>query len=242
MIDLSVVIPCYNEGKNILRIIKKIENINKLETTKKIEYILINNGSTDETIFIFEKISISNIKIINLKKNIGYGHGIMSGLSIAKGQIVSWTHGDIQCDLYDVVRCYKKYKKELFKNNLLLKGKRINRAFIDNFFSKCMAIIASIIFNQKFSEINAQPKIFNKKLLKYFNNAPDDFSLDLYLIYVANLNNYQINEYPVKYKKRLFGVSKGGDTLIGKIKLTIKTFSYMLKLKKILNDSNYTPH
>ena len=94
-----------------------------------------------------------------------------------------------------------------------------------------MAILTSIIFNQKFNEINAQPKIFSKKLLDEFINPPKDFSLDLYLLYISKLKSYKIVEHPVMYKKRIAGVSKGGDSFFGKIKLTIRTLRYIISLR-----------
>ena len=66
-----------------------------------------------------------------------------------------------------------------------------------------MAILASIIFQKKFYEINAQPKIFSRKLFKEFENAPKDFSLDLYLLYISKKKLYKIIEHPVVYKKEL---------------------------------------
>ena len=75
--------------------------------------ILVNNGSIDDSKRVFEK-TISNIKqdikVLNVKKNIGYGHGIISGLKIAKGDILSWTHADLQTEPNDVVSAYLNLK------------------------------------------------------------------------------------------------------------------------------------
>jgi len=109
---------------------------------------------------------------------------------------------------------------------------------IDSFFSNSMAILASILFNKKFREINAQPKVFSKNLLKEFYNAPKDFSLDLYLLYISKLKSYKIIEHPVVYKKRLAGVSKGGDSFFGKIKLTLRTLKYIINLRINSHDSH----
>ena len=103
-----------------------------------------------------------------------------------------------------------------------------------------MALIASIIFNKKFREINAQPKVFSKKLLKEFDNAPKDFSLDLYLLYISKLKSYEIIEHAVVYKKRLAGVSKGGDSFFGKIKLTLRTLKYIINLRMKSHDNYHS--
>jgi hypothetical protein len=232
MSELSIVIPCFNEKSNIHEIAKQIGLINTKNTDLKIEFILVNNGSTDGTL---EKLLLlqkdHNFKIIDLKKNKGYGGGILAGVNKANSNIIAWTHGDLQCDLNDIIIPYKKYKVLLNSERCLIKGKRINRKFFDTFFSKSMAIITSILFVKKFNEINAQPKIFHKNLIKYFFNPPKDFSLDLFILYISKINNYKIIEFPVIYKKRLAGISKGGDSLNGKIKLTFRALKYIIGLR-----------
>ena len=86
-------------------------------------------------------------------------------------------------------------------------------------------------FLKKLSDINAQPKIFHKNFLKKIDNPPSDFSLDLYLLITAKLNNYEILTYPVILKKRIAGLAKGGGSFKGKIKLTCRTLKYIYKLR-----------
>ena len=62
---------------------------------KNSEIILVNNGSTDKTkeVLTNELKTTKNpfFKLVNIEKNIGYGHGIMSGVKEAKGKFISWT-------------------------------------------------------------------------------------------------------------------------------------------------------
>lgn len=232
MFDLSIVIPCYNEEKNLRNLVGQIEEIKRNNKNINLEFILVNDGSTDQTLaklFEFNKNSIYSI--VDLKKNHGYGGSIQEGLKTSKGEIVSWTHSDLQCDINDILIVYNLYKIKLLNDDCIVKGKRIQRKVIDSFFSNSMAILTSILFNKRFYEINAQPKVFSKNLLNYFNNAPKDFSLDLYLLYISKLKSYEIIEHPVVYKKRFAGVSKGGDSFFGKIKLTIRTLKYIINLR-----------
>ena len=76
MIKYSLVIPFYNEEKNIDKVINILIQIKKIKT---IEFILVNNGSTDNSEKIFKrKFNKLNKKYLNNKinKNIGYGYGI----------------------------------------------------------------------------------------------------------------------------------------------------------------------
>tara|TARA_B100001564_G_C20240634_1_gene490330 strand:+ start:27 stop:326 length:300 start_codon:yes stop_codon:yes gene_type:complete len=98
-----------------------------------------------------------------------------------------------------------------------------------------MGIISSFLLKVKISDVNAQPKIFHNNFLKLLKKYPEDFSLDLFILYKAKVNGYKIYEHPVDFKNRLYGEAKGGGTIIGKIKLIIRTLSYIINLKSKLN-------
>jgi glycosyltransferase involved in cell wall biosynthesis len=232
MTDLSIIFPCYNEGGNLKQIIDEIKTIKDNNFSINLEFILVNNGSTDNTSEILLKFGKYDfIKVVDIKKNLGYGGGILEGVKSAKGKIISWTHADLQCDPNDVIKAYKTHKNKLLNQNCVVKGQRIKRKMINAFCSDAMALIASMLFGKKFNEINAQPKIFHRKFTKYLENAPKDFSLDLFFLYICKKKFYQIIEENVVYKKRLHGISKGGDSFFGKIKLTIRIMKYIIQLR-----------
>lgn len=232
MINLSIVIPCYNEGQNIIPLFNKIEDL--LKVNSDIEFIIVNNGSVDDTRMNILNSKLNNNKKIvvhEIKKNIGYGYGIMSGVKIAKGEYIGWCHADLQTEPKDVYDAYVQNYSELSKKNVLIKGSRINRNIFDNIFTIGMSVFASIVFARIISDINAQPKLFSKSFLKHLEDFPYDFSLDLYLLVIAKIKNYKIINHKVILKKRIYGDAKGGGNLIGKLKLIKRTFEYIVKLR-----------
>jgi len=142
-VNLSIVIPCYNEEKNLENLIKSIELI--LKRNKFIQFVLVNNGSTDNTKKIIQSMNNQNILIVNLKNNLGYGHGIMSGVKRSTGKVIAWCHSDLQVKLKDVISAYLKNKKNLENNYVLVKGKRTNRSIFDIFFTFFMSVIVNTI-------------------------------------------------------------------------------------------------
>ena len=233
MYSLSVIFPCYNESGNIEGIISSLSTA--LEGRNDVEIILVDNGSTDSTPIILEQTLHNNhnkhIKTIKINKNIGYGHGIMAGVRAASGDVIAWTHADLQTDPADVVDAYQYFVSKNVDRNFILKGKRKKRKLFDSLFTSLMSIVSSIAFNIRLSDINAQPKMFSKNFIQYIDNAPNDFSLDLFILVKAIKMDYTILEYPVMFKNRYYGISKGGGSFIGKIKLTLRTLSYINKLR-----------
>lgn len=90
--SLSVLIPAYNEEDNIK---ETIENVKKMKYPKKFEVLVINDGSTDKTKEIAEKIAkkFKNVKVLN-KENGGKANALNYGLKRAKGKIIGVVDAD----------------------------------------------------------------------------------------------------------------------------------------------------
>lgn len=235
---LSIVVPCYNEEKNIPIIFSKFS---ELINDENAELIFVENGSTDnsEKIFseLFKNTPNDSIRIVKVQKNIGYGNGILRGLETARGNVLAWTHADLQTDPADVLRAFKSYQEKLLlaPMEIFVKGTRKKRRLTEAFFSWAMEVFSSILLQKHLTEINAQPKLFSRnfyhKHLK--DNAPLDFSLDLFAVYQAK-THATILEIPVFFKKRIHGEAKGGGSFRTRIKLIKRTFSYILQLRSRL--------
>ena len=236
MYVLSVILPCYNESSNIVGIISSIKSA--LEGRNDVEIILVDNGSTDSTQQGLEQALqgevIKQFKTYRIQKNIGYGHGIMEGVRIASGEVIAWTHADLQTDPADVLEAYKIFVDHPEYPNCILKGRRVGKNPLDALFIRGMSILSTLLLREHFSDVNAQPKMFHRNFLEKLIESPKDFSLDLYLLYQARVQKYQILEHHVNFGKRLFGESKGGGTLKGKLRLIQRTWKYMIKLKREL--------
>ena len=228
---LSIIIPCFNEELSLNKLVDNcLTNIND-----NVEIILVDNGSTDSTFKYLMNLNLSqNIIPYRIEKNIGYGNGILYGLKKAKGEILAWTHADLQTDISDVIRGFNLYEMELNKKTCIVKGERKNRNIIDSFFTFSMGVYSSVLLGKWLYDINAQPKIFHRSFLKEFKNPPLDFSLDLYFLYFFISKQIEIKTFPVFFKKRLYGEAKGGGTFKGKLRLIKRTLSYIHLLKKTL--------
>jgi len=137
---LSIIIPCYNEAKNLPLILKRCEEVVSKESN--IEIVIVDNGSTDNTSIVLDNLTsnISFVTRVKVENNLGYGHGILEGLRKAKGEILGWTHADMQTDIYDVLTGLNFFQITDKPEQLFVKGRRYNRPILDVFFTIGMAI------------------------------------------------------------------------------------------------------
>ena len=96
----------------------------------------MNNGSSDNTHKKLKDIisKYTHVKYINLKNNLGYGGGILEGLKVCKGEVIGWTHADLQTNPLDAL-AFEKFKNNKKNYKLYVKGNRQNRPFFDKFFT-----------------------------------------------------------------------------------------------------------
>lgn len=237
MTELSIIIPCYNEEKNIHLIVEKLKDVlNK----KEFELVLVDNGSADNTQQEIKKYSKihKNIRLVIVPQNIGYGWGILKGLESAKGEFLSWTHADLQTDPNDAIKALDIIKKQQNPEKIYVKGNRKQRTLFNKFFEVGMSIFETMILRTYLYDINAQPSLFHKSFLNLIKNPPKDFSFDLYMYYIAKINKYQISRFPVLFPKRIHGESTWNTGIKSRFKMIKRTLSYSFKLKSLLETGN----
>ena len=228
---LSIVVPCYNEEKNIPLILEKFKNIIKKE---EIEVVLVNNGSTDNSKDILEKLvrNYSFARIVSVPENKGYGYGVVQGLKEANGDFIGWTHADLQTDPFDVIKAYKIFEEKKWDKRIYIKGRRKKRTFIENFFTIGLSIFETFYLKEFLWDINGQPNLFSKNFFETWENPPKDFSLDLYALFMAKKQKLDLVRINVLFPKRINGESSWNKGIMSRWKLSKRTLKFSLDLKK----------
>lgn len=227
---VSVVVPCFNEEGNIESLVKEAKAV--VSRNPAIDFIFVDNGSSDGSRHLLRTLvtNQNQLSIALVEKNQGYGHGIKTGLLLAEGDFVGWTHADRQTKLTDLELAHKLLGT--LTGPTILKGKRTGRPIADRLFTGGMSFFETIVFGTKFQDINAQPTIFSRALLDEVGHGPNDFSLDLFTYFVAKRMRYEELRFHVTFGPRFSGVSKWNTSAKARLKFIWRTITYSLALKR----------
>lgn len=234
---ISIIVPCYDEGK-VIRV--NIEKIYRSMKEKGIEYeiIAVNDGSkdnTEEQIRLAEKLS-SNIRCVSYSENGGKGKAVNEGIKAAKGDVILFMDADLSVDLEAVNRVIEEVNKgyDMVIASRRLPNSEIVQAqgFIRKFIGDCCVIITRCMSGLSFKDTQCGFKAFTKDLGELFVQKQRVFgwAFDVEYLYTAKENGYKIKEIPVKWKN-------DEDSKVSPIKSSISFFGELLKI--VRNKKSY---
>ena len=225
----SLIIPCYNEAANLPLL---LDRCRCLAAQPDMEVVLVDNGSTDDTPAVLTALlpAYPGCRSVRVEQNHGYGFGILTGLRAASGDILGWTHADMQTDPQDALRGLEFFEK--FGPNSFVKGRRYGRPLGDIAFTIGMSFFETLLLGKPLWDINAQPTMFSRKFFATWIEPPHDFSLDLYAYYQARVVGLEIHRFPVLFGERAHGVSHWNINWVAKRKFIRRTTHFSIELKK----------
>jgi glycosyltransferase involved in cell wall biosynthesis len=207
---LSIIIPCFNEKKSLLKLISKIK---KIKNIKK-QIILVDDGSIDGTTEIIKKKLTNKIdKIIFHKKNQGKGSAIKSAKKYIKGNFVIIQDADLEYYPSDYHKLLNKLKKKNFKivygSRVLGRTESLNFLSIKNFPKNfrivgnyLLTFISNFINKQTLTDVHTCYKMFDKKIFLSLNIQEKGFSFCPEVTTKLAKLSYPIVEVPIKYNGR----------------------------------------
>jgi len=228
--SLSVVFPMYNEANRLFRTFKDIEKFKKLNFIKDIEYIFVDDGSTDNSVKkindFFKNKKNFNFKVVKIKTNTGKGYALKKGVIKAKKDWILTLDVDISVSLLQIKKWIN--KKLINNKNVVYFGSRnLKNSDIEfKFHRKILGIIFSfllnILFNINIKDTQCGFKLYKKKIAKrIFKNIKDTgFVHDVEVVLYSKKFNYGLEELPVKWIHRNES----------KLNLYVDTFKMFFKL------------
>ena len=217
IIEISVLVPAFNESKNLKILTKQIyESFKKSKFKNIYEIIIINDGSNDDTNSIGTDLLkiYKNLKIKYLKENYGKGYAMDMGIQNAKGFIIATIDADLQYSSSNLIEMINM----IYNGDDLVNGRRIFRkddAF-SIFFSRIYNLLIRTFFSIKLKDFFSGIKVYKKEIY----NLMDYAGMARFIVFYSKIYNYKINEYKVDHFHRKYG--KTSYNFYNKIYLSIK--------------------
>lgn len=220
---ISVIIPTYNEKRNIGRL---VDVLNKELAATSFEIIVIDDNSVDGTIELMERKSVLNdrIKFLQNPPPKGLSRSILFGLKQAKGQVIVGMDADFNHDpkiINQLINRLKSEKLDLVIASRFIKGGGMDdklRFFLTKLFNLFLRFCFAFPSTDNASGYYAiRSSVLRKMPLNEIFVGYGEYHLRL--VYLAKKMNLKFGEWPVFYRKRKYGKSKS--------KLLQMCFSYL---------------
>ncbi|MFO0609507.1 MAG: glycosyltransferase [Polyangiales bacterium] len=231
----SIIVPCYNESRGIPSLVERFAALRTGEGDPW-ELVLVDNGSTDGSAAVLAEAAERHapwLRVVTVPQpNVGYGHGIVTGLRAARGELLAWTHADGQTPPGDAVAALALLAGSADPRRTFVKGRRRDRMFKDAAFTAGMEAAALALLGERLVDINAQPKAFHRDLLALADKPPIDLSLDLYLFHTARRHGFDVRTFDVRFGAREHGESRWAFNWRSKARNIARTLTFMRALRQ----------
>ncbi len=203
--DISVVIPAYNEEENIIILYKGLKHV--LDSlNKEYEIIFVDDGSTDHT---FRNISELNdkdkkVRAIQFRKNFGKAAALSAGFELAQGDLIITMDADLQdvpeeiprfisaISSFDLVSGWKQKRKDPLTKTIP---------------SKIANTVTRLATKIKIHDMNCGFKIYRKQVAKSLNLYGE---MHRYIPALASQKGFKVGEIRIEHRPRMHGKSKYG--------------------------------
>ena len=203
--DLSVIIPLYNEAESLPELTKWIEASLK---DFSYEIIFVDDGSTDNSWEVIEAMKADNIHGIRFRRNYGKSTALYEGFAAAKGDIVVTLDADLQDSPEEIPEMVRMIREDGYDLVSGWKQHRADNVLTKNIPSKLYNWTARKVTGIKLHDMNCGIKAYKAEVVK---NIEVYGEMHRYIPYLAkNAGFTKITEKPVHHQKRKYGVSKFG--------------------------------
>lgn len=219
-VDISFVIPVYNEEDSLEELAREINS--NVPSGSSFEIIFIDDGSTDESWQVIEALAdvyFGHIRGIRFRSNQGKAAGLQAGFDAAVGEIIFTMDADLQDDPVEIRRFLEKIEEgyDLVSGWKKVRNDPWHKVLPSRVFNKMLSYFSKV----KLHDHNCGFKCYRKNVAKSIKLFGE---LHRMVPSLAGMQGFRVTEIPVKHHARRHGVSKYG------IERFIRGFSDMLTI------------
>ena len=211
--QISIIVPVYNEDKTIKKILKKINTLKIWNDSNfQKEIIVVDDKSTDETSKILKENSDLFSKLITNEKNYGKGFSVKKALEVSTGNYILIQDADEEYDPNDYekfIECIQKFNADLVIGSRFIYDKYTRS---HNFFNKVgntlITFLFNLIYNTTFTDIYCCYIFFKRDLISSDNLKSKGFEQHAEILCKLVKKGTKFFEVPVNYNGRTISEGK----------------------------------
>ncbi len=208
---LTVVIPAFNEAKNIKSTVNEVTGFLNGKGYRY-EVIIVDDGSDDDTLDIVKRYkainSNGNIKILENISNRGKGYAVRNGIMQATGDYILFMDADNSTRIFELERMLPGFKDGY---DIIIGSRRlknipgdivISQPSYRHILGEIYIYLSRLFFKISVRDYNCGFKLFTSNVAKkiFSKQRMDDWSFDLETLFLAEKYNFKIKELPVNWK------------------------------------------
>jgi glycosyltransferase involved in cell wall biosynthesis len=193
---LSVIMPVHNEVETLDDIIARVLNMPEVS-----ELIIVDDGSTDGTIKVVEKIVSDKIKIIKHETNKGKGAAVRTGFDAATSDIVVIQDADLEYDPQDYAKLIKPFEDD--ETNVVYGVRSLEtQRLIMRFGNQFVTWVTNIIHGQQLRDMETCYKMMRREIAQKLDLECRGFDVEAEMTSKILQQGYRIIELPISYTAR----------------------------------------
>jgi len=205
--NLSVIIPVYNEVQNIREILKRVQ-----ATGLAWEILIVDDGSTDGTRDILKELDgTDQIRVVLHEQNQGKGAAVRTGFSEAKGDIFLIQDADLEYDPRDYPAIMKPIEEgiaDVVYGSRFLGGPRRSTMFLHMIANKLLTLATNILYNNILTDMETGYKIFRREVLDGITIHSNSFNFEPEFTAKILKKKVRIFEVPISFNPRDYSDGK----------------------------------
>jgi glycosyltransferase involved in cell wall biosynthesis len=205
--NLSIVIPVYNEVKNIGEILKRVQS-----TKLAKEIIIVDDGSQDGTRDALNQLNgQKKVRVILHERNLGKGAAVVTGLRAAKGDVLLIQDADLEYDPRDypvLLRPIEEGLADVVYGSRFLGAPHRVTMFWHMVANKMLTLMTNILYNTILTDMETGYKVFRREVIEGMHIRAKRFDFEPEFTAKVLKRNYRIYEVPISFNPRDYSQGK----------------------------------